>query len=74
MGVGAQKNLGGHQTFAWKMTLNFAQFLIGFSVQIKVTSKKKKSLHWNWDSLMSTIANLPKKYEIAQNFDALLPK
>ena len=42
MGVGAQKDLGGHQTFARKMTLNFAWKAIGFSVQIKVTSKKKK--------------------------------
>ena len=42
MGVGAQKNLGGHQTFARKMTLNFARKAIGFSVQIKETSKKKR--------------------------------
>ena len=33
MGVGAQKDLGGHQTFARKA--------IGFSVHIKVTFKKK---------------------------------
>ena len=42
MGVVAQKDLGEHQTFARKMTLNFARKVIGFSVQIKVTSKKKK--------------------------------
>ena len=42
MGVGAQKDLGGHQTFDRKMTLNFARKAIGFSVQIKVTFKKKK--------------------------------
>ena len=41
MGVGAQKDLGGHQTFARVMTLNFARKAIGFSAQIKVTSKKK---------------------------------
>ena len=42
MGVVAQKDLGENQTFARKMTLNFARKVIGFSVQIKVTSKKKK--------------------------------
>ena len=42
MGVEAQKDLGGRQTFARKMTLNFARKAIGFSVQIKVTSKNKK--------------------------------
>ena len=41
MGVGAQKDLGGHQTFARKMTLNFIRKAIGFSVEIMVTSKKK---------------------------------
>ena len=41
MGEGAQKDLGGHQTFARKMTVNFARKAIGFSVQIKVISKKK---------------------------------
>ena len=41
MGIGAQKDLGGHQTFARKITLHFAQKVIGFSVQIKVISKKK---------------------------------
>ena len=41
MGVVAQKDLWEHQTFARKMTLNFARKVIGFSVQIKVTSKKK---------------------------------
>ena len=40
MGVGAQTDLGGHQTFARKKTLNFAQKAIGFSVQSKMTSKK----------------------------------
>ena len=44
MGVGAQKNLGEDQTFARKMTLNFARKVIGFSVQIKVISKKKKKV------------------------------
>ena len=44
MGVIAQKDLEEHQTFARKMTLNFARKVIGFSVQIKVTSKKKRSL------------------------------
>ena len=45
MGVGAQKDLGGHQTFAQKMTLNsVARKAIGFSVQIKVTSKQKKKV------------------------------
>ena len=41
MGVGAQKNLGEHLTFARKMTLNFARKAVGSSVQIKVTSKQK---------------------------------
>ena len=48
IGVGAQKDLGGHQTFARKMTLiNFAQKAIVFFVPIKVTSKpkKRKGLH-----------------------------
>ena len=45
MGVGAQKDLGGHQTFARKMRLNFARKAIGFSFQIKVTSKKKQKKH-----------------------------
>ena len=49
MGVGALKDLGGHQTFARKMILNFVGKAINFSVQIKVTTKKKKGLHWNWD-------------------------
>ena len=78
MGVGAQKDLGGHQTFARKLTLTFARKAIGFSVEIKVTSKKK-ILHWNWDGLMNI--KLPKiltqtcpKNKIAQNFDAILPK
>ena len=43
MGVGAQKDLGGHQTLARRMTLNFARKAIGFSVQNKVTSKKRSS-------------------------------
>ena len=43
MGVGSQKDLGGHQTFAQKMTLNFVRKAIGFSVQII------KGLHWNKD-------------------------
>ena len=53
----AQKDLWEHQTFARKMTLNFARKVIGFSVQIKVTSKKK-GLQWNWDGLMNI--KLPK--------------
>ena len=52
MGVGAQKDLGGHQTFSRKMTSNFARKVISFSVHIKVISKKK-GLHWNWDGLMN---------------------
>ena len=42
MGVGAQNDLGGYQTFARKMTLNFARKEIDFADQVKVTSKKKK--------------------------------
>ena len=38
----SSKGFGGHQTFARKMTLNLGRKVIGFSVQIKVTSKKKK--------------------------------
>ena len=34
MGVGAQKDLGGHQTFAQNMTLNFAQKAIGFKLAL----------------------------------------
>ena len=59
MAVGAQNDLGGHQTFARKMTWCI-EFLheksIGFSVEIEVffqkkkkKKKKKKGLHWNWD-------------------------
>ena len=38
----SSKGFGGHQAFARKLTLDFARKAIGFSVQIKVTSKKKK--------------------------------
>ena len=41
-GRSSSKGLGEHQTFARKMTLNFARKVIGISVQIKATSKKKK--------------------------------
>ena len=79
MGVVAQKDLGEHQTFARKMTLNFARKVIGFSVQIKVTSKKKRSLlklrrFDEYYIARNFDANLPEKYEIAQNFNAILPK
>ena len=53
MCVVAQKDLGEHQILPKKITLNFARKVIGFSIQIKVTSKKKKGLHWNWDGLMN---------------------
>ena len=79
MGVGAQKDLGGHQTFARKMTLNFSRKVISFSVHIKVISKKKRSLlkliRFNEYKIVQKFdANLPKKYEIAQNFDAIFSK
>ena len=41
MGVGDEKDLGGYQAFGQKMRLIFARKAIGFSVQIKVNSKKK---------------------------------
>ena len=42
MSVGAQNDLGGHQTFARKMTRKLPDKSIAYSVQIEVTSKKKK--------------------------------
>ena len=44
MGVGVQKDLGGHQTFAQKMTSNCARKANGSTVRIKVTSKNRSSL------------------------------
>ena len=41
MGVGAQNDLGGHRSFARKMTWKLPDKLIIFSVQIEVTSKTK---------------------------------
>ena len=80
MDVGAQKNLGGHQTFARKMRSNFARKAIGFSV-VKVTSKKKKKRSSlkirrfdEYEIVQNFDTNLPKTYEITQNFDAILPK
>ena len=73
------KGFGGAPNFAQKMTLNFARKVIGFSVQIKVTSKKKRSLlklrqFDEYKIAQNFDANLPEKYEIAQNFNAILPK
>ena len=42
LGVGAQNDLGGHQSFARKMTSKLPDKSIVFSVQIEMTSEKKK--------------------------------
>ena len=42
MGVGAQNDLGGHQSFARRMTWKLLDKSIVFSVQIEVISKKKR--------------------------------
>ena len=60
------------------MTLNFARKAIGFSVEIKMTSEKKRSSlklrrFDKYEIAQNFDANLPKKYEIAQNYDAILP-
>ena len=51
MGVGAQNDLGGHQSFARKMTWKLPDKSIVFSVQFAVISKKKikrSSLKLSW--------------------------
>ena len=42
LGVGAQNDLGGHQSFARKMTSKLPDKSTVFSVQIEMTSEKKK--------------------------------
>ena len=52
MGVGAQKDLRGQQISARKMTLNLAEKWLVFLSKLRwpQKKKKKKGLHWNWDS------------------------
>ena len=64
MGVGARNDLGGHQSFARKMTWKLPDESIFFSVQIEVTSKKKKKkkgLHSNWAAFSVQIVVTSKK-------------
>ena len=81
MGVKPQNDLGGHQSFARKITSKLPHKSIVSSAQIVVTSKKKRkrsslTLRRSFYQAFGIFyeANLPKRHEIAQNFDAILPK
>ena len=71
MGVGAQNDLGGHQSFARKMTWKLPDKSIVFSVQIEVTSKKK-GLHPNWAafSVQNEVTSKKKKKGLHSNWAA----
>ena len=81
MGVEAQNDLGGHQSFARKITSKLPHKSIVSSAQIVVTSKKKKKKVFTHleTVFLSSVRNilrgkLAQRHEIAQNFDAILPK
>ena len=70
MGVGAQNDLGGHQSFAFDLEVAWQINL--FFREIEVISKKK-GLNSCWDGFLFSTRNI-QVGKLAQNFDAKLPK
>ena len=71
MGVGVQNGLWAHQSFARKMTWKLPDKLIVFSVQIEVTSKKKKIYTQIEPLFLSEMWWPPKKKGLHSNWTAI---
>ena len=86
MGVGAQNNLGGHESFARKMIWKLPDKSIFFLSELRWSPKKKVFTQIETVFLSSARnilvgkfaqnfdAKLPKQYKIARKFDAKSPK